>query len=151
MAFGDLLPSGNLGAATIAGALSIENSIKPTTMKRMPPPPAPPLDEYERTVLLRWAKRVMGGGNPSDLCQKSRNARPSARLIEHRKDGNTLIGILEISDADGEPVYGRASVGANNAPVKIGRHEFRIDNASGNSLEVKISDGYDTVTENFDL
>ncbi|HEY0711011.1 MAG TPA: hypothetical protein VGG33_29680, partial [Polyangia bacterium] len=98
-----------------------------------------------------WTKRVMGGAKIEDLCRKSRNGKPTARLVESRKDGNALIGILEIADPDGEQVYGKASVGGNSTAVRAGRREFRIDNANGDRLEVKFSDGYDTVDQTFDL
>jgi hypothetical protein len=152
MAFGDLIPTNaNMGAGTPTGAGLMVVSTRTTWPKRMPPPPAPPLTDYERTVIENWSKRA-SSGNINDLCAKrARNGRPVARLLEKRKDGNALVGVIEITDPDGEQVYGRASAGNSNTSIQSGRRDFRIDNASGNSLQVRLSDGYDTVEQTFDF
>jgi hypothetical protein len=149
--FGEMV----VGAGAAAWANAIQTTVAPTKMspKPMPPPPAARLSEYEVGVLRNWAKRASNNTPPSELCEKKgRNRRPSVRLIDSRKDGLKVIATIELSDPDGDSLIAKATAGSGNTLIKAaGRREITIDNASGNRLEIKLSDGYETVDESFDL
>jgi hypothetical protein len=130
--------------ATIAAF--VRDSIGPT---RMPPPPAPPLSDYEATVLERWAKR------PS--CDKQvPNRKPVLRIVQPlTRSGNRATVILEVSDPDGDQVLGKAKVGNNSMEMPgvntniiqgAGRWTIEFTGAGANDrLSVLLFDGYEPV------
>ena len=151
MSLGDLRPSGPpfLGAAALSGALV--TSTAPSNPKRMPPPPAAPLSDYDMAVLKNWsAKFTRLDSKAGDACKKGPgNRRPTARLLDKRKEGSTLFATIEIIDADGDQVLGKAIAGSGTKDISAGRHEVAIDNVSGSELELKFTDGYEVVSQKF--
>jgi hypothetical protein len=139
-----------LGAAPLSAsiAMDIDNS---KGRPKMPPPPAAPLNDYERKVLQNWTAAALK--NMGDACKKSApNRKPEIKLVRSRKDGDTLWATVLVSDPDDDQVVGKLTAG-NDASVNLdflGQREVKLERVSGGKLSAKISDGWDTVETSFD-
>jgi hypothetical protein len=143
-----------LGQGALALAALILADVEPKAGARptMPPPPAEPLSEYERTVIRNWVRRIeLLGSNRAELaCEKSNgNSQPRAKFVSASKDGNDLVAIIDVIDADGDVVLGKAEGANADSEIKAsGRRTIRIPGGSvGDKLKLKLSDGYATVDQ----
>ncbi len=112
--------------------------------KRMPPPPANGLSDYEQQLLTNWfANRDCG--------KRMNNHKPTVKLVGKPKyAGTTLTLNVEVDDQDGETVLGTVSAGIPPSLGQIthsGRSQLDITGvtAEPDVLHVKISDGWGLV------
>jgi hypothetical protein len=115
----------------------------------MPPPPAGPLLDYQRDVLLRWAQVALltrpPAGQPHPACAKLRNGDPSAVLVGRSRSGNDLEVTLEVIDPDKDQVLGKITAGGSEPqPIdSLGRSTYRFAGQPMDAdLEVTLHDGY---------
>jgi hypothetical protein len=127
------------GALTFAQAIAMY--IKPTAPARMPPPPAPPLSDYDRTVLERWTAR------PS--CAKQVvNSKPTLQIIDalSRAGDRSATVTIEVADPDGDQVLGKAKLGNSPDFVIPGSGRWTIkytDTGANDRLSITLFDGYE--------
>ena len=163
MAAGITVPGTLLGALGTTAA-TIETQIVPAkgaSRPLMPPPPAAPLSDYEREVLLKWIKQQAAAAAPAagevhTACRKQvRNRDPRALLVDKSTDGNNLVVTLDIIDLDGDQVLGKVTAGTgNNAPSQVitasGRRSFTFENLPENTdVKVLMLDGYTEIEADF--
>ncbi len=132
----------NVSPGATAGAILISMFVKPQAGgARMPPPPAAPLTDYERTVLERWGK------NPK--CNKQvPNRKPLLRVVQAlARQGGRASVTLEVSDPDGDQVMGKAKLGGAEFVIQgSGRWPIEFNGAGANDrLTVSLFDGYEAV------
>ena len=111
----------------------------------MPPAPAHPLTDYELKVLTNWRTQVVAKADRATACKKtSGNRRPTATLIKLTQ-GSELIAELDVTDPDGDQVFGRVTTGNNNNAeiLSAGHHVLKIRGGTGEKLTLKLTDGYD--------
>ncbi len=130
------------GAASAAGAISIQTGPGAPDILRMPPPPASPLSEYEATVLDRWAM-----ASAASCAKRGPNRKPvyevkGAPALEMGK----VVVTVQVSDPDGDQVYGYVKLGS--APLQAirgaGRASYAFEGVQpGDALTVKLHDGYE--------
>jgi hypothetical protein len=134
------------GASTAAASFATFTDPEGNPALRMPPPPASPLTEYELTVLGRWANPLVGKAN----CNKSvPNRKPTAKLITAAAlvPGTNRVGVtVEVSDPDGDQVFGYVRMG--NAPLRVvtgaGRARYEFDGVRvTDAIVIKLHDGWD--------
>lgn len=109
----------------------------------MPPAPAHPLSAYEVGVIKNWAANAPA--NKTAACKKSSNRAPTAtRLRGPGVTGGDLVLELDITDPDGDAVFGKAtSANAKTALIESpGRVTLKIPGGTG-SVALKLTDGHD--------
>lgn len=118
---------------------------------KMPPPPAELLDSYQVEVLRRWADRVKKNPDPLSLCNTRRgNQTPTVTLVSAaERKGENLEVTIDVSDADGETVVGKAQAGTETVPILgPGRHTLKFPGVDeGEKVTVTVTDGSRTKVE----
>jgi hypothetical protein len=132
------------GANPMAGLLTAYTKPDAPAQLRMPPPPASPLSDYEREVLQKWADV-----NQASCNKQTPNRKPEMKIVSMAAavpGSNKVALTLEVSDPDGDVVYGYAKLG-NAAPQVIpgaGRYALAFEGVrASDTLVVKLHDGYD--------
>lgn len=145
--FGPLTGAKPLAQIIAASVTSVEGS-----RPKMPPPPAEPLNDYEFQVISRWASRAEN--NADSLCNTRRgNQNPRVSVVSAaEKKGDDLVITVDVSDADGETVVGKAQAGVETVNILgPGRHTLRFPGVpEGETVSVTITDGVRTVTRDLD-
>ena len=159
VAAGIMLPAPTTLGAVPAGALTMGLIVKAKDAERpvMPPPPAAPLSDYDRDVLLKWAKAIPTTTTPGEVhpsCRKQvRNRPPAAKLVSKKADDGKLVVVLDVTDQDGDQVLGKVTAGSGmDAPSKLltasGRRTFEFDNLpESTEIKVLLVDGYEPPLE----
>jgi hypothetical protein len=130
------------GAAIAAGAIAAQTGPGAPEILRMPPAPADPLHDYEAAVLDRWA--TTSGAS----CTKTvANRKPGYRIVEGPavQMGKVVI-TLQVSDPDGEQVFGYVKIGSADLQVipGEGRRTYTFEGVQASDpLVIKLHDGYD--------
>jgi hypothetical protein len=140
------------GAARLAGTFAGYVTVQPGQSRpQMPPPPAPPLDDYQSGVLLKWARYAMAAapaaGQPHPACAKQiPNREPRAVLVRRTLSAmNELEVTVQVSDPDREQVLGTITAGSAEPQLihGAGRHVFLFPGAPMTApVKVTLHDGY---------
>ena len=134
-----------IGAGPYSGTLTDVLTVKPGAKRPlMPPPPASPLSDYERDVLLKWAKI---GGLPNACAKKGKNRPPTAKATQ-KFEGDSLAVTLEVTDPDGDTVLGKVRAGSapDQTIIASGRRTYFFQGLSvGSPVKVLLHDGYEKV------
>jgi hypothetical protein len=124
--------------AKSAAALVRLAVVRSEEMRRMPPPPAGPLPSYDLDVIRAWTR--------GPACERPNNTAPRARLVgTPREDGNDVLVTVDLTDADGDTVLGKLTVGtATFDLLYTGRHVVRVQGARpDDKISITFSDGWD--------
>jgi hypothetical protein len=100
----DAPPMAHAFAALVGAAVAPP---EPGARARMPPPPAPALDDWERDTLVRWAREPVRG------LPEGGNALPQLTVPDETAYvvGDRFDATVVAADPDGEPVVGVLSIG----------------------------------------
>jgi hypothetical protein len=109
--------------------------------RRMPPPPALPLSEYEIQVLENWA----ADDGPCEPRRGNRRARAFLAGEPREVDGK-LTAFVDVVDADGDTVIGKIEGGVMPYIVRhAGRHAIEVATEDA-ALTATLWDGTATAT-----
>ncbi len=149
---GYVFPKMTSGAVTKGVADFMKKLVTDGPRPTMPPPPAGPLSDYERDVIVNWdANRDCG--------KRANNHKPTVKLVGKLvyADGD-LTFTVEVDDADAETVVGTVTAGdppVTNAAGAVvtglinntGRTKITMKDVPADTqpVHVKISDGWTLV------
>jgi hypothetical protein len=130
------------GASTFAGVIALQTGPSAPPAIRMPPPPAAPLDEYQQTILQRWA---MASG--ASCTKQNPNRKPTYTVVKAPAlEMGKVTVTIETSDPDGDQAFGYVKLGSAPLQVIPGsvRQTFTFEGVQPtDTLTVKLFDGYD--------